>query len=109
MNEFATLMKDLLKEMKSKSAATDLPVSMQLWTHDQIADYLRLAPEYVRKNVITNTHFPPVRPIPTDKSGERYAQRWRASEVIEWAMSIDKSTFDPTKPVITRSPSPPKH
>jgi len=62
---------------------TQIPVEDTLWSHIEIADYLKLATEVVSRYVVTRTDFPePLQPCPT---GKRAAKRWFAGEVIRWA------------------------
>jgi hypothetical protein len=96
----AQILSALLHEMKALRK-TSLPVDQQIWDIDDIALHIGLTPDYTQRNVITQATFPPVRPIPTNKSGDRYSPRWRASEVIAWCLAIDKSNVDPIKHAIT--------
>jgi len=62
---------------------TQIPVEDTLWSHIEIAGYLKLATEVVSRYVVTRTDFPePLQPCPT---GKRAAKRWFAGEVIRWA------------------------
>lgn len=55
----------------------------ELWTAEDIANYLKLAADTTERRVVTRPDFPaPLQPCLT---GTRAAKRWFAGEVITWA------------------------
>lgn len=67
-----------------------LSPEQQLWDEHDIAAYFKYCVDYTKKHVITKPNFPPARMLPT-KNG--YVQRWKASDVIKYAMAFDKATI----------------
>jgi len=61
------------------------PVAAQdaLWTYQDIADWLQIAPETVARRVVTRPDFPP--PLQPCAPGVNAGKRWFAGEVIKWA------------------------
>ena len=56
---------------------------VELWTSEDIASYLKLAPYTVARRVVTRPEFPaPLQPCLT---GSRAVKRWFAADVITWA------------------------
>ncbi len=102
-NDAAQILSALMREIKGLRK-TSLPIEQQIWDIDDIATHIGLTPDYTLRNVVTQPTFPPVRPIPTNKTGDRVSNRWRASEVIAWCLAIDKTTFNPATPT-TRNKS----
>ncbi len=55
----------------------------ELWTAEDIANYLKLAVDTTERRVVTRADFPaPLQPCLT---GARAAKRWFAAEVTTWA------------------------
>ena len=71
----------------------NLPIEYQIWGIEQIAEYFGYSLDYTKKHVIKAPNFPPVRPLPTDKFGERIVDRWAALDVIAYALAEDKSAL----------------
>lgn len=85
--------KYLLKMTKVLDSKLILPVDHQLWDEEDIAKYLKYSVDYTRKHIITCSNFPPSRQLPTSKNGDRKSSRWKATDIIKYAMAFDKSTL----------------
>ena len=59
-----------------------IPIEHDLWSADEVAAYLKMATDYVRKHVVCLPDFPAAIRLPTSR---RSHPRWRAIEVIEWS------------------------
>ncbi|QHH99206.1 hypothetical protein [Acinetobacter dispersus] len=70
-----------------------VPIECQLWDDQDVATYFKYTLEYAKRNIIANDKFPPSRDLPTSKDGERTVPRWKATDVIKFAMAFDKSTL----------------
>jgi hypothetical protein len=74
----ATL-RTLVTELRSPKVSID----DELWTADDIAQYLKLAQYTVERRVVVQPGFPtPFQPCAT---GAKAVKRWFAGEVIKWA------------------------
>lgn len=72
-----------LKALVIQLSSPRVTAADELWTTEDIAAYLKLAPDTTERRVVTRPEFPaPLQPCPT---GKRAAKRWFASEVITWA------------------------
>lgn len=72
-----------LQDLVAQLKRPQVPAEDQLWTAEDIADYLKLASDTTERRVVTRPDFPvPLQPCPT---GKRAAKRWFAAEVINWA------------------------
>jgi len=89
LNAEKLLEKVFLKMMKAIEAKPIIPIEYQVWDLEDIGHYLDYTPDYVKRYIITQPHFPPSRDLPT-KEGHT-VQRWRAKDVIDYAMAFDKS------------------
>lgn len=69
----------LLTEVQAQRRMSD-----DLWSAQQIADYLHLDKEYAQKKIITVPGFPVPVSLPTAE--KRGCRRWVAKEVKAWAM-----------------------
>ncbi|MDR2880888.1 MAG: hypothetical protein LBV29_03165 [Azoarcus sp.] len=58
-----------------------LPLEYQLWTADDVAAYMQLSKTYVQEHVLSQPDAP--RPVRFTRRGRA---RWKAKEVVEWAM-----------------------
>lgn len=72
----------------ANAVSARVPLSVKMWDSADIADYLRYERNFVTRNVITDPTFPAKFDIGHG--------RWRAQEVIDWALS--KRTVAPAKP-----------
>lgn len=89
MNAEKLLEKVFLKMMKAIESKPIIPIEHQLWDLDDIAQYFDYSADYVKRYIITNKHFPPSRDLPT--KDDHTVQRWRAKDVIDYAMAYDKA------------------
>lgn len=72
-----------LQELVAQLKRPQVPPEDQLWTTEDIADYLSLATDTVERRVVTRPDFPaPLQPCDT---GPRAAKRWFAVDVRAWA------------------------
>jgi hypothetical protein len=61
-----------------------VPAGSELWTADDIAEYLRMNSRQVKERVVPVPGFPQAIWIPST-TGRRGQPRWKRSEVIDWA------------------------
>lgn len=72
-----------LQDLVAQLKRPQVPIEDQLWTAEDVADYLKLATDTTERRVVTRPDFPvPLQPCPT---GKRAAKRWFATEVVAWA------------------------
>lgn len=86
-NHIEKLLKGLIRKIADRPI---LNTDQQLWDESDIADYFKYSVLYTRKNILTNPYFPPSRDLPTSPNGERVSRRWKAKDVIDFAMAFDK-------------------
>lgn len=67
-----TLLSEILGELRRQHNADDM------WTADEIADFLKLSKKTVQNRILDDKTFPRSRTLPTG------GRRWVAKEVIEW-------------------------
>lgn len=89
LNAEKLLEKVFLKMMKAIESRPIIPIEHQLWGLEEIAQYFDYSADYVKRHIITHKYFPPSRDLPT--KDDHTVQRWRAKDVIEYAMAFDKS------------------
>lgn len=89
MNE-AILEKYLLKMTKILDAKPIIPIEHQLWDEKDIAQYFKYSEDYTKKHIIKTPNFPPSRQLPTSVNGDRTVSRWKATDIIKFAMAFDK-------------------
>jgi hypothetical protein len=89
--DFDKLLQSMLKAIERKPI---IPIEHQLWDEEDIANYFKYSLDYTKKNIIVNPKFPPSRPLPTSRDGERTVSRWKAMDVIKYAMAFDKQTLE---------------
>lgn len=71
-----------LNELIHQLKRPQVSIQDQLWTTQDIADYLKLAQYTVERRVVVQNSFPEsTQPCAT---GERASKRWFAGEVITW-------------------------
>lgn len=90
MNNLEHIMKEVLNVLKQKQ----LPIELQLWDEQDIANYFKYSLDYTKRHIISHPDFPPSRRLPTSIHGDRYAHRWKASDVITYAMAFNKSEIE---------------
>lgn len=71
-----------LDELIAATKAASLPLDARWLDAEGVASLLSFKPRYVLENIANRPDFPA--PLRLDGSGH---PRWRASEVIEWAMA----------------------
>ena len=72
-----------LNVLIEKLSAPRVALNDELWTVDEVATYMKLAPDTVGRRVVTRPDFPvPVQPCGTGKNAQK---RWFAGAVITWA------------------------
>lgn len=72
-----------LQDLVAQLKRPQVPAEDQLWTAEDIADYLKLATDTTERRVVTRPDFPaPLQPCDT---GRRAAKRWFAVDVRSWA------------------------
>lgn len=86
-------LEDIMGEMLNVLKQKQLPLEHQLWDEHHIAEYFGYSLDYTKRHIITHEYFPPSRNLPTSVNGNRYVQRWRASDVVKYAMAFDKATL----------------
>jgi len=72
-----------LVELVAHLKRPNIPADDELWTCDDVATWLKLAPDTVERRVVTRPDFPP--PLQPCMTGKRAARRWFAAEVRRWA------------------------
>lgn len=92
MNEIV-LDQYLIKMAKLLNDKLIMPVEHQLWDENDIAKYLKYSTDYTKKHIIPCPNFPPSRLLPTSKNSDRSSPRWKATDVIKYAMAFDKTTL----------------
>lgn len=55
----------------------------ELWSVDDVADFLHLSKGHTQDRVVKSPTFPPAVEIPG--SGSRPTLRWRREDVVKWA------------------------
>ena len=73
----------LLERMANRP---QIPISIDLWSKDEIAAYLKLGPRTVRERTTKLPGFPQAIYLPTQSGKGRAHPLWKAKEVIEWAV-----------------------
>ncbi|KWS20857.1 hypothetical protein AL062_02770 [Pseudomonas syringae pv. syringae] len=74
-----------LRELVIEMRAKRLSIDDELWTFDDIANYLKLSQYTVERRVVVQAGFPEaLQPCATSK-GSKAVKRWFAGEVIKWA------------------------
>lgn len=86
--------KTLLKIMKQIDSKPIIPIEFQVWDEHDIANYFKYTVDYTKRNIMSNKYFPPGRELPTDPKGERTSLRWKATDIIKYAMAFDKSNLN---------------
>lgn len=72
-----------INELINQLKRPQVSIQDQLWTTQDIADYLKLAQYTVERRVVVQDTFPEsMQPCAT---GERASKRWFAGEVITWS------------------------
>ncbi len=69
---------DLLKELLTKLSGP-LPIQYDAWDVEHIAKYMKLAPDTVRRKIVTDPKFPPAMRPTSDGPA-----RWPARKVVAW-------------------------
>lgn len=78
-HELALAIRELIAVLRRPSVAPE----DELWTKDDVAAYMKLAPDTVERRVVTRPDFPvPIQPCGTGKNAQK---RWFAGAVITWA------------------------
>ena len=72
-----------LQDLVAQLKRPQVPAEDQLWSSEEIADYLRLATDTTERRVVTRPDFPP--PLQPCDTGPRAAKRWFAIDVRAWA------------------------
>lgn len=93
MTDLAVLEKFFLKMMKKIEEKPIVPMEYQLWDEHDIAAYFKYSLEYAKRHIISNETFPPSRDLPTSATNDRTVPRWKATDVIKFAMAFDKTTL----------------
>lgn len=74
-----------LRALVTELRAPRVSIEDELWTFDDIAQYLKLSQYTVERRVVTQPGFPDAfQPCATGK-GSKAVKRWFAGEVIKWA------------------------
>ncbi|MEE4372769.1 hypothetical protein V2J67_10405 [Pseudomonas alliivorans] len=74
-----------LRALVIELRAPKVSIDDELWTFDNIAQYLKLSQYTVERRVVVQPSFPdPFQPCATGK-GSKAVKRWFAGEVIKWA------------------------
>lgn len=89
-SETAHLEKTLAKLVEKILHRPAITADQQLWDEHDIASYFKYSLDYTKKHIMSNPHFPPARMLPTK---ETYVPRWKASDVIKYAMAFDKTVI----------------
>ncbi|WP_080228268.1 hypothetical protein [Pseudomonas syringae] len=80
-NDLLAAIRALVTELRGPNVSID----DQLWTFDEIAQYLKLSQYTVERRVVVQPGFPdPFQPCATG-NGSKAVKRWFAGEVIKWA------------------------
>ena len=79
-----------LKQMERKPI---IPIEHKIWSEEDIALYFEYSLDYTKRCIISNEYFPPSRDLPTSVDGSRTTPRWKATDVIKYAMAFDKRTL----------------
>lgn len=74
-----------LRALVTELRAPRVAIDDELWTFDDIAQYLKLSQYTVERRVVVQPGFPEAfQPCATSK-GSKAFKRWFAGEVIKWA------------------------
>lgn len=74
-----------LRALVTELRAPRVSIEDELWTFDDIAQYLKLSQYTVERRVVVQPGFPDaLQPCATGK-GSKAVKRWFAGEVIKWA------------------------
>lgn len=87
-------LEEFLEQLKQLLTQKQLPIEHQLWDEHDIANYFKYSLDYTKRHIISHPDFPPSRKLPTSIHGHRYAHRWKASDVITYAMAFNKSEIN---------------
>ncbi len=80
-SDLLTAIRALVIELRAPNVSID----DQLWTFDDIAQYLKLSQYTVERRVVVKPGFPdPFQPCAIG-NGSKAVKRWFAGEVIKWA------------------------
>lgn len=85
---------EFIEQFKQLLTQQQLPIELQLWDEHDIANYFKYSLDYTKRHIISHPDFPPSRRLPTSIHGDRYAHRWKASDVITYAMAFNKSEIE---------------
>ncbi|KWS31819.1 hypothetical protein AL059_02000 [Pseudomonas syringae pv. papulans] len=90
MTEFNRIFDDqdllmTLRALVNELRASRVSIDNELWTFDDIAQYLKLSQYTVERRVVVQPGFPePFQPCAIGR-GTKAVKRWFAGEVIKWA------------------------
>ncbi|OUM06920.1 hypothetical protein BW686_13385 [Pseudomonas syringae] len=74
-----------LRTLVTELRALRVSIDDELWTFDDIAQYLKLSQYTVERRVVVQPNFPEAfQPCATGR-GSKAVKRWFAGEVIKWA------------------------
>lgn len=74
---------NMLAELRAEMRAVKR--DKELWTLDDIADFLSLSKKTVQNHVVRNPGFPLPSEIPSSADGHSRTKRWEPEEVRRWA------------------------
>lgn len=83
----------LEKIFKKFESRVIVPIEHQLWNEKDIAQYFKYSLDYTKRHIISHYNFPPSRQLPTSADGDRTVRRWKATDVVKFAMAFDKTTL----------------
>lgn len=83
----------LEKILKKFERIPIVPIEHQLWSEKDIAHYFKYSLDYTKRHIISHYNFPPSRQLPTSADGDRTVPRWKATDVIKFAMAFDKANI----------------
>lgn len=84
----------LEKILKKIDLIPIVSIEHQLWNEKDIAQYFKYSLDYTRRHIISHYNFPPSRQLPTSADGDRTVPRWKATDIIKFAMAFDKATLE---------------
>ncbi|MEE4820460.1 hypothetical protein V2K62_22015 [Pseudomonas alliivorans] len=74
-----------LRALVTELRAPKISIDDELWTFDDIAQYLKLSQYTVERRVVVQPSFPQAFQPCAKGKGSKAVKRWFAGEVIKWA------------------------
>lgn len=75
----------ILRTLVTELRAPKVSIDDELWTFDDIAQYLKLSQYTVERRAVVRSGFPEALQPCASGKGSKAVKRWFAGEVIKWA------------------------